>query len=70
MEERTKIILQIGDMTTTWERPIWDPTAYDLVEAFTGMCVAQTFHKDTMLRAMYEYLEEQGYYGIEQKVEK
>lgn len=65
-ESKTKITLQIGDLVTTWEKPVWDPTANELVEAFTGMCIAQTFQKGSMLEAMDEYLEEQGYYDKNQ----
>ena len=57
-KEITKLSLTIGDRTVTCELDKWDPTADELVEAFVGLCVTQTFHPSTILNGMKTYIEE------------
>ena len=58
MEEKTKIILQIGDTTTTWENGYTDNNLEDLYEAFEGLLVAQTYSQDSIRRFLIEKGEE------------
>ena len=58
MEGKTKIILQIGDTTTTWENSYTDNNLEDLYEAFEGLLVAQTYSQYSIRRFLIEKGEE------------
>ena len=58
MERKTKISLQIGDTTTTWENSYTDNNLEDLYEAFEGLLVAQTYSQDSIRRFLVEKGEE------------
>ena len=58
MERKTKISLQIGDTTTTWENSYTDNNLEDLYEAFEGLLVAQTYSQDSIRRFLIEKGEE------------
>ena len=58
MESKTKIILQIGDTTVTWENDYTDNTLEDLYNAFEGLLVAQTYSQDSIRRFLVEKGEE------------
>lgn len=58
MEGKTKIILQIGDSTVTWENNYTDNTLEDLYSAFEGLLVAQTYSQDSIRRFLIEKGEE------------
>ena len=58
MEKKTKIILQIGDTTVTWENNYTDNTLEDLYNAFEGLLVTQTYSQDSIRRFLIEKGEE------------
>ena len=58
MERKTKIILQIGDTTTTWENSYTDNNLEDLYEAFEGLLVTHTYSQDSIRRFLIEKGEE------------
>lgn len=59
MEKKiTKLELTIGDTKVSWEVPYIDARASDLIEAFAGLLVAQTFRQETIVNNMKEYVEE------------
>ena len=58
MERKTKIILQIGDNTATWENNYTDNTLEDLYNAFEGLLVTQTYSQDSVRRFLIEKGEE------------
>ena len=58
MERKTKIILQIGDNTATWENNYTDNTLEDLYDAFEGLLDTQTYSQDSVRRFVIEKGEE------------
>lgn len=54
----TKLELTIGDIKVSWEAPSEYLTADELVQAFNGLMVAQTFQPESVRRAMSEFAEE------------
>ena len=58
MERRTKILLQIGDNTVTWENNYIDNTLDDLYNAFEGLLITQTFSQESIRRFLIEKGEE------------
>ena len=58
MERKTKIILQIGDTTVTWENNYTDNTLEDLYNAFEGLLVTHTYSQDSVRRFLVEKGEE------------
>lgn len=58
MERRTKILLQIGDNTVTWENNYTDNTLDDLYSAFEGLLITQTFSQESIRRFLIEKGEE------------
>lgn len=58
MEKKTKIILQIGDTTVTWENNYTDNTLEDLYNAFEGLLVTHTYSQDSVRRFLIEKGEE------------
>ena len=58
MERRTKILLQIGDNTVTWENNYTDNTLDDLYNAFEGLLITQTFSQESIRRFLIEKGEE------------
>lgn len=58
MERKTKIILQIGDNTVTWENEYTDNTLEDLYNAFEGLLVTHTYSQDSIRRFLVEKGEE------------
>lgn len=56
-EKITKITMQVGDVTTTWETPFTDCTMDDLLDAFVGMCVAHTWLPVTVYETMKDFAE-------------
>ena len=51
----TKLSLQIGDRTTSVEFVNEDVTYDELLEAFVGVMVGQTFSEDLLIKKMAEY---------------
>lgn len=58
MERRTKILLQIGDNTVTWENNYTDNTLDDLYNAFEGLLITQTFSQESIRKFLIEKGEE------------
>ena len=58
MNRKTKIILQIGDNTVTWENEYTDNTLEDLYNAFEGLLVTHTFSQEQIRRFLVEKGEE------------
>ena len=58
MERKTKIILQIGDTTVTWENNYIDNTLEDLYNAFEGLLVTHTYSQDSIRSFLVEKGEE------------
>lgn len=58
MERKTKIILQIGDTTVTWENNYTDNTLEDLYNAFEDLLVTHTYSQDSVRRFLVEKGEE------------
>lgn len=58
MERKTKILLQIGDNTVTWENNYIDNTLDDLYNAFEGLLITQTFSQESIRRFLIEKGEE------------
>lgn len=58
MERKTKILLQIGDNTVTWENNYTDNTLDDLYNAFEGLLITQTFSQESIRRFLIEKGEE------------
>lgn len=58
MERKTKITIQIGDDTATWENNYTDNTLEDLYNAFEGLLVTHTFSQDSIRRFLVEKGEE------------
>ena len=58
MERKTKIILQIGDNTVTWENEYTDNSLEDLYNAFEGLLVTHTFSQEQIRRFLVEKGEE------------
>lgn len=58
MNRNTKIILQIGDNTVTWENEYTDNTLEDLYNAFEGLLVTHTYSQDSIRRFLVEKGEE------------
>jgi len=57
-EKGVKLSLTMNGNTVTFESPAWDLGADDLVEAFYGLMVTQTFLPETAMRCMKEFAEE------------
>lgn len=51
----TKLSLQIGDRTTSVEFVNEDVTYDELLEAFVGVMVGQTFSENLLIKRMAEY---------------
>ena len=58
MERKTKIILQIGDTTVTWENNYTDNTLEDLYNAVEGLLITHTYSQDSGRRFLVENGEE------------
>ena len=58
MERKTKIVLQIGNNTVTWENEYIDNTLEDLYNAFEGLLVTHTYSQDSIRRFLVEKGEE------------
>lgn len=58
MNRKTKIILQIGDNTVTWENEYTDNTLEDLYNAFEGLLVTHTYSQESIRRFLVEKGEE------------
>lgn len=58
MEKRTKILLQIGDNTVTWENNYTDNPLNELYSAFEGLLITQTFSQESIRRFLIEKGEE------------
>lgn len=58
MERKTKITIQIGDDTATWENSYTDNPLEDLYNAFEGLLVTHTFSQDSIRRFLVEKGEE------------
>lgn len=58
MERKTKITIQIGDDTATWENSYTDNSLEDLYNAFEGLLVTHTFSQDSIRRFLVEKGEE------------
>lgn len=58
MERKTKILLQIGDNTVTWENNYTDNTLDDLYSAFEGLLITQTFSQESIRKFLIEKGEE------------
>ena len=56
--EGVKLSLTMNGNTVTFETPTWDLGADDIIEAFYGLMVAQTFLPETVTRCMKEFAEE------------
>lgn len=54
----TKISLQIEDKTVTWEKTTIDSDVAELLEAFRGLLVAQTFVDKCVVENMAAYTDE------------
>ena len=52
----TKLILEIEDKKITYETNAWDMDAYDLIEAFAGLMVGQTFQMESIIACMNEFV--------------
>lgn len=67
-EKKTKLTLQIGDTITSWEVPYEDISVDDLMDAFQGLCVGQTFVPESFWRACRDfYLEHECLYEEKEK---
>lgn len=53
----TKIILEIDGIKTSWESPNSDWTASDLMEAFFGLCITQTYLPVSIFDACESWVE-------------
>lgn len=58
MERKTKILLQIGDNTVTWENSYTDNTLENLYNAFAGLLITQTYSQESIRRFLIEKGEE------------
>ena len=58
MERKTKILLQVGDNTVTWENNYTDNTLDDLYNAFEGLLVTQTYSQESIRKFLIEKGEE------------
>ena len=58
MERKTKIVLQIGNNTVTWENEYIDNSLEDLYNAFEGLLVTHTYSQDSIRRFLVEKGEE------------
>ena len=58
MERKTKLTLQIGDNTVTWENEYTDNSLEYLYNAFEGLLVTHTFSQDSIRRFLVEKGEE------------
>lgn len=56
--EGVKLSLTMNDRTVTFESPHWDLGGDELVEAFYGLMVAQTFLPGTVTGCMRDFVEE------------
>lgn len=54
----TKLELTIENIKVSWEHPSNNLTANELVQAFNGLLIAQTFHPESVSRAMSEFTED------------
>lgn len=57
-EESTLIVIKMGDRTTSVEIAGADLSANEMIEAFYGAMVAQTFLPETVLDCMRSFVEE------------
>lgn len=58
MEKKTKLTLQIGEITTSWEVPYTDSSVEELLQAFVGIMFTHTFAKVSIINEMKNYIEE------------
>lgn len=56
--EKTKLTLEIGEVTTSWEVPYADVGTYEVIEAFIGMLVTHTFPLKGIKEQLKTYIEE------------
>lgn len=54
----TKLELTIENIKVSWEHPSNDLTAGELVQAFRGLAIAQTFMPESVDNAMLEIAED------------
>lgn len=52
-------VTDFENTTVSWESSKWDSTASNLVEAFAGLLIAQTFASKSVYEAMKNLAEEQ-----------
>lgn len=57
-EQNTLIVIQMGGRTTSVEIEGTDLSANEMIEAFYGAMVAQTFLPETVLDCMRSFVEE------------
>lgn len=57
-KEITKLTLEVGDVTTSWEVPYSDSNMDQLVTAFYSLCIGQTYLPQTVLKGMQEFVED------------
>ena len=64
----TKLTLQMGDTITTWEVPHEDVSMDELMDAFHGVCVGQTFVPESFWKACRDfYLEHECLYDPQEE---
>jgi hypothetical protein len=52
---KTKLILEIGDTVTTWERDGEDCSIEDLCWGFMSVCIGQTFYPSVVSNGMFDF---------------
>lgn len=53
-----KLSLTMNGNTVTFETPTWDLGADDIIEAFYGLMVAQTFSPNAVVNCMKDFVED------------
>lgn len=61
-EGTTKLTLQIGENTTTWETPYTDCTVEDILWGLYGLMTGQTFIPSSIIEGMKDFVEEHSDY--------
>lgn len=57
-QKGTKLTLQIGETTLSWESPYEDHDMHDLIDAFQGLCIGHTWLPITFVQAVGEWYED------------
>lgn len=55
-EEQLKLSLTMYDRTYTFEQD--EDNCQNLIEGFIGLCLAQTYHKETVINCLKKYIDE------------